>query len=66
MQLENTFAQGYNAGKYTCCDCAQLFIKNKKGKTAYDLSQNKSLVQDLFATDKEIRRHVGTDIGSVK
>ena len=48
------------------CDCAQLFIKNKKGKTAYDLSQNKSLVQDLFATDKEIRRHVGTDIGSVK
>lgn len=38
---------------------AQLFIKNKKGETAYDISQNKPLVQDLFASDKEIRRQVG-------
>jgi hypothetical protein len=38
---------------------AKLFIKNKKGKSAYDLSQNKPLVQDLFTNDKEIRRQVG-------
>ncbi|MGL5029615.1 MAG: ankyrin repeat domain-containing protein [Wolbachia pipientis] len=38
---------------------AKLFIKNKKGETAYDISQNKPLVQDLFASDKEIRRQVG-------
>ncbi|WP_265035169.1 MULTISPECIES: ankyrin repeat domain-containing protein [unclassified Wolbachia] len=40
-------------------NCAKLFIKNKKGETAYDISQNKPLVQDLFASDKEIRRQVG-------
>lgn len=40
-------------------NCAKLFIKNKKDETAYDISQNKPLVQDLFASDKEIRRQVG-------
>jgi ankyrin repeat protein len=40
-------------------NCAKLFIKNKKGKTAYDLAQNKPLVQDLFASDKEIEQQVG-------
>ncbi|MDG7053295.1 MAG: ankyrin repeat domain-containing protein [Wolbachia endosymbiont of Alcedoecus sp.] len=27
---------------------AQLFIQNKKGKTAYELSKSKTSVQDLF------------------
>ncbi|APR98709.1 ankyrin repeat domain-containing protein [Wolbachia endosymbiont of Folsomia candida] len=37
---------------------ANLFIKNKKGKTPYDLSQEKTLVKDLFANDKKIHRKV--------
>ncbi|MDR2977848.1 MAG: ankyrin repeat domain-containing protein [Rickettsiales bacterium] len=40
-------------------NCAQLFIKNKKGKTAYDISQDKPLVQELFASDKKIKKQVG-------
>ena len=40
-------------------NCTQLFIKNKKGKTAYDISQDKPLVQELFASDKKIKKQVG-------
>ncbi|APR98599.1 ankyrin repeat domain-containing protein [Wolbachia endosymbiont of Folsomia candida] len=38
---------------------AKLFIKNKKGKTPYDLSEEKTLVKDLFANDKEVNLRVG-------
>lgn len=37
---------------------ANLFIKNKKGKTSYDLSEEKTLVKDLFENDKEVNRLV--------
>lgn len=37
---------------------AKLFIKNKKGKTPYDLSEEKTLVKDLCANDKEVNRLV--------
>ncbi|WP_341808103.1 hypothetical protein [Wolbachia endosymbiont (group E) of Neria commutata] len=37
---------------------ANLFIKNKKGKTSYELSEEKTLVKDLFENDKEVNRLV--------
>jgi hypothetical protein len=45
---------------------ADLFIKNKKGKTAHDLSKEKSLVNDLFANDKEVNLQVAVQTLSHK
>lgn len=39
-------------------NCAKLFIKNKKGKTAYDLSQDKTSLQELFTSEREIEVQV--------
>ncbi len=33
---------------------AQLFIKNKKGETAYDIAKGKTSLQELFASEREI------------
>lgn len=39
-------------------NCAQLFIKNKKGETAYDLSKGKTAVQRLFTDKREVELQV--------
>ncbi|MBA8758065.1 ankyrin repeat domain-containing protein, partial [Wolbachia pipientis] len=39
---------------------AKLFIKNKKGETAYDLSKDKASVQRLFASEREVGVQVVT------
>ncbi|MGL9759312.1 MAG: ankyrin repeat domain-containing protein [Wolbachia sp.] len=39
-------------------NCAKLFIKNKKDKTAYDLSQDKTSLQELFTSEREIEVQV--------
>ncbi|WP_265036437.1 ankyrin repeat domain-containing protein [Wolbachia endosymbiont (group A) of Anomoia purmunda] len=39
---------------------AQLFIKNKKGETAYDLSKNKTSVQELFTSERAVELQVAT------
>ncbi|WP_264338737.1 ankyrin repeat domain-containing protein [Wolbachia endosymbiont (group A) of Cheilosia soror] len=39
---------------------AQLFIQDKKGKTAYELSKSKTSVQDLFTSDREVELQVAT------
>ncbi|UPA54908.1 ankyrin repeat domain-containing protein [Wolbachia pipientis] len=41
-------------------NCAKLFIKNKKGETAYDLSKDKASVQRLFANEREVGVQVVT------
>lgn len=39
---------------------AQLFIKNKKGKTAYDIAEDKASLQKLFSSERKIEVQIAS------